>query len=680
MPDWSYHTMFRPLLFRLPAEQARRLTLNAIGTLAKCPGGPFLIQMMGHMEPPAELSSQHWGISFPAPLGLGAGLDPDTRALCALSQFGFGYVELGPVTRDPVDDFGNIERLLPDETISYLSPLANRGIKQLVKQLERCGRLSLPLACRLSFAPGSSPREAARERLEMIERLSPYCRFFTLDTRQQTWENEWDEDEWEIHLAMLAEATDVPLLLVLTPDLSQDMSEHLLLPALRAGIAGVMVAGGIAASAACDRASGSMPMDTEKERENELATGRLTGGMTKHASLQMVQWIRKKHPELVIIGSGGVIEPGDALDFYQAGADFVQLHSGLVYSGPGLPKRINEAVWQKNHSLHTGKAPIDRHSFQSNTSTGPSTQSPRRFFGWFPGLLLGSGMVAGGLLALLVALTSVVLPYDEAFLGMKASELQALNPQILPFMSHDRVSLAGTMISIGVIYCQLCRFGLRQKLHWAKQVLLVSGVIGFLSFFLYIGYGYFDILHAVLSLLLFPFFLLAVKQPANNQLAPLPAQVKNDRDWRRSLWGQFFFVIIGCGLAGAGLIISIIGITNVFVPQDLVFLCASPEVLQTYNEKLIPVIAHDRAGFGGALFSVGIAVLLISLWGFRQGESWVWWTLFLGGLPGFAAGIGIHLAVGYTDSLHLLPAYAAVLLFLTALMMTYPYFCLRKTD
>ncbi|MGZ0050041.1 hypothetical protein [Brevibacillus gelatini] len=116
-----------------------------------------------------------------------------------------------------------------------------------------------------------------------------------------------------------------------------------------------------------------------------------------------------------------------------------------------------------------------------------------------------------------------------------------------------------------------------------------------------------------------------------------------------------------------------IGITGVFVPSDLVFLCVSAEMLHAFNERLIPLIAHDRAGFGGALVSDGLAVLLISLWGFRRGEAWVWWTLLLAGIPGFAAGIGIHFAVGYVDFVHLLPAYAAVLLFLAGLMLAKPY-------
>ena len=123
-----------------------------------------------------------------------------------------------------------------------------------------------------------------------------------------------------------------------------------------------------------------------------------------------------------------------------------------------------------------------------------------------------------------------------------------------------------------------------------------------------------------------------------------------------------------------GIIISLYGVTTVFVPTDLLYLCMTPEMLESFNERLIPVIAHDRAGFGSALLSVGLLVLLLALWGFQQGNKWVWWTFFIGGLPAFIAGIYIHFAIGYTSFIHLLPAYFAIGLYIGGLVTTYRYF------
>ncbi|WP_289139061.1 dihydroorotate dehydrogenase [uncultured Brevibacillus sp.] len=648
MPDWSYQTLFRPLLFLLPAKQARSLTLSAIGMLGKIPGGSLIIEIMGHMKPPASLSRPLATLSLTSPVGLGAGLDTDLKATEALSRFGFGYIEIGPVTLQPRSDSEVVWRDPVSQAIYYSEAVANPGMDKYVERLQNMRQLDVPIGARLGFPRFANVQDTTAERTELIERLEPYCSFFTLDTFSHESHPYEDLDGWHQHLATLRGVTDHPILLVIPPDLPEQEALGLLTVAHTAGLDGLVIAGGI---------------KHQIERVHQETT-RLTGAPSFEDALQMCRIIRSKWPDAMIIGSGGIQQPADALAFLDAGANFVQLHSGLVYSGPGLPKRINEAIWQASCAQTTP---------DWMSSVLPTRTKRLLFPAWVWGILLGIGMLIGGGLAWWIAATSVMLPYDERFLGARATELELVNAQLLSFMSHDRISLAGTMLSIGVIYFQLSHHGLKHGLHWARTVIRASGAVGFASFFLFVGYGYFDYMHAILALLLFPLFLLAIREPANNQLLPLPIDLTNNRDWKNALWGQLLFVIIGCGLTGAGIIISIIGVTGVFVPSDLVFLCASAEALEAYNERLIPLIAHDRAGFGGALVSDGIAVLLISLWGFRRGASWVWWTLLLAGIPGFVSGIGIHFAVGYVDFLHLFPAYVAALLFWIGLVLARPY-------
>lgn len=138
------------------------------------------------------------------------------------------------------------------------------------------------------------------------------------------------------------------------------------------------------------------------------------------------------------------------------------------------------------------------------------------------------------------------------------------------------------------------------------------------------------------------------------------------------------FIILGFSILVGGIVISTIGVSAVFVSTDISFLCMSPEMLDSISSKLIPVIAHDRAGFGSALVSVGLLVLMLSLWGFRQGESWVWNTLAIGALPAFAAGIGTHFYIGYTNFLHLLPVYFLVVLYLVGLGLSYGFLKSKK--
>lgn len=667
MPDWSYRPVFRPILFRLPPEPARDLTLSAMGTLARLPLGPQVIDFLGHMAPPSALGRSVCGITFPGPVGLGAGLDVGAVALSALARFGFGYLEAGPVTLAPVRPAGHdrspIERCTVEGTIRYSDLPVNDGLAVLAGRLARMGPLPVPLGIRLAHRPGAGAAEAAAERRQLVEGLARFAAFFTLDTRGGA-DDSWTPAEWSEHLAVVLAALrdrspSAPLLLCLAPDLDEQTADRRSEEAVELGLGGVVVAGGIAAPPA----------------------GRLVGPPTREQSRQMVRAIHDRWGDrLAIVGSGGVHQPEDALALLEAGAALVQLHSGLVYAGPGLPKRINEAV------AYFGAADVTARVEPDASREGVEATRSRIGAGWAWAALLGVGMILGGLLAWIVAATRVVLPYDEAFVGLSRAELAAVNGRLLSFMAHDRITLAGTMVSIGTLYTGLALCGLRRGLHWAGKALLLSGVAGFASFFLFLGFGYFDPLHALVTLVLFPFFLLSLRdrpmRGRQDQGAPAVAEavgampnLRNDRRWLLGVWGQLLFVIIGAGLTIAGCTLALIGISSVFVPEDLAFLRTTAAELGAANARLVPLIAHDRAGLGGALVSNGVAVLLSALWGYRQGARWLWWTLLIAGGAGFVAALGTHAAVGYVDTWHLSPAYLAVLLYLLGLVLSRPFLC-----
>jgi dihydroorotate dehydrogenase len=369
---------------------------------------------------------------------------------------------------------------------------------------------------------------------------------------------------------------------------------------------------------------------------------------SKESSLK-VRHLRERGYSKIIITSGSVLEPQDALELLDAGADLVMLSGGYVFSGPGLTKRIKEALVSREQPL-------------------PPPQ------GWFAYWLFGLFIFLGGLLALLFSLTSILLPYDELFLGMNREDIWAYNERIMLFMAHDRMTLAGTMISGGIVYMNLAKHGVKQQLKWAKQAIDAPAILGFLGIFLFIGFGYFDWLHLIFWLVLLPFYMYGFIKTKGISGTPSSSNRRNHSIWKASLLGQFLFVVLGFSFVLGGIVISSFGVTSVFVPTDLLYLCMTPDQLQDFNSKLIPVIAHDRAGFGSALLSVGLLVLLLALWGFQQGKKWIWRTFLFGGLPAFIAGIYVHYAIGYTSFIHLLPAYFAIGLYLGGLVMTYRFF------
>ena len=344
-------------------------------------------------------------------------------------------------------------------------------------------------------------------------------------------------------------------------------------------------------------------------------------------------------PGKVLI-AGGVREPDEVRRLLEAGADAAVVDAGLVSSGPGLVKRCNEA-------LASARLPA--------TEPEPLTiEAARR--SWFWGLLLGASMFAGGVMAAIIGATGIVLPYDESLSGLTRQQLAALNPRLLAFMAHDRISLAGTMFSIGIFYMALAWDGIRRGAHWAQVTLIVSATAGFISFFFFLGFGYFDPFHAFVTALLTQFTVMCLVLPPSPR-APLLPEWRESARWRRGQWGQLIFILIGLGLTGAGLVISYIGCTTVFVETDLHFMRTSASELSELHHHLVPLVAHDRATLGGMLIANGVVVWLSAQWGFRAGARWLWLALAAGGNIAFASTIAVHFAVGYSAFLHLVPAF-----------------------
>jgi len=141
--------------------------------------------------------------------------------------------------------------------------------------------------------------------------------------------------------------------------------------------------------------------------------------------------------------------------------------------------------------------------------------------------------------------------------------------------------------------------------------------------------------------------------------------------WRsRQGLGRAILLATAIGMTVGGLTIMVVGMTCVFVPQDLAFMGLSADELHALNPRLIPLIAHDRAGFGGGVCCCGI-ILGGCVWCGTPARS-LWLVLCLAGVIGFTAAIGVHPAVGYNDIVHLAPAVAGAVFFLLGLGLSFP--------
>src|SRR5690606_17843844 len=180
MPDWSYRTVFQPLLFRLPFETARGLALGSMGRLARLPGGRTVIELMGHMAPDERLRTELAGRMLSSPLMLGGSVDPHLAALPAFAQFGFGLLEVGPVGIDTTLRAGSCTI---DPATESLRVRSDAGALEVGAASTRVRSAELPReSVVVRFAePATDSAEAAVEQFRRIAvELAPLAGTFAL--------------------------------------------------------------------------------------------------------------------------------------------------------------------------------------------------------------------------------------------------------------------------------------------------------------------------------------------------------------------------------------------------------------------------------------------------------------------------------------------------------------------
>lgn len=285
----------------------------------------------------------------------------------------------------------------------------------------------------------------------------------------------------------------------------------------------------------------------------------------------------------------------------------------------------------------------------------------------------GALIFAGGFVVFL-ALTRELLPHDVHYLGMTAGELCRAECRILDFMVHDRASFGGSLMGVGILYLWLATFPLAEGERWAWWTLAASGAMGFLTFLSYLGYGYLDTWHGIGTLLLLPVFiwgLVRTKPFARISRPGWQEQLADLQQWRDPLqFGRLVLLVGALGTLAGGTAILSIGVSHVFVPQDLHFIGLSAEQVADISPRLVPLIAHDRAGFGGAVATMGLTTSLALLFA-RPSRSLLEAIALAGGIS-LLSTFAIHFAVGYDDLLHLIPPIAAAISLLAGEISAYP--------
>lgn len=339
-----YKKIIRPILFRFQPETIHAFTFGFLKLLSFIPVMPIILKAVFQSKN-KKLKKTVFGIEFPNPVGLAAGLDKDAELFDMLGYLGFGFVEIGTLT--PKAQAGNPKprafRLKKDQALINRMGFNNNGLAVAVEKLKR-KKSNIILGGNIGKNKTTPNKEAIADYEKGFESLFPYVDYFAVNISSPNTPNLralQEKEPLENLLNRLQELNDKkekrkPILLKIAPDLSFDQLDDII-----EIIIGTKTDGIIATNTTIERDGLSYP---EKEIE-KIGTGGLSGKPLTDRSTEIIKYIVKKSGNAFpVIGVGGIMKADDALEKIKAGASLVQLYTGFIYEGPRLIKEINKVL------------------------------------------------------------------------------------------------------------------------------------------------------------------------------------------------------------------------------------------------------------------------------------------------------------------------------------------------
>jgi dihydroorotate dehydrogenase len=339
-----YRILFRFLLMRLDAETVHTRTARAMQLLGAVPGGRALLRRLAGAPDPV-LQTHAFGLTFPSPLGVAAGLDKDLTWYRELGALGFGYVEVGTVTAvaQPGNPRPRITRLPADRGLVNAMGFPNHGAAAAAERLRRdrsrAGGGAGPLVAVNIGRSKLADADPDADYRASVRALAPLADLLVLNVSSPNTPGLRDLQATDV-LARLVDAVRgelaelaiaPPLLVKIAPDLSDAEIDGVAALALELGLDGLVCTN---TTISRDGLRSPAPL-TERP-------GGVSGAPLKRRSLQVLRRARAAtRGRLVLVSVGGIENADDALARIRAGATLVQAYTGLIYGGPGWPAQVN---------------------------------------------------------------------------------------------------------------------------------------------------------------------------------------------------------------------------------------------------------------------------------------------------------------------------------------------------
>ncbi len=339
-----YQNFIRPLLFKFDPEKVHHFTFSMLQLGFKLPGVAAMVRKKFCIAD-KSLEREVFGIKFKSPVGLAAGFDKNAVLYNELSNFGFGFIEIGTVT--PKAQEGNpkkrLFRLIDDQGIINRMGFNNEGVEAAIVQLKK-NKGNLVIGGNIGKNTQTNPKDYTQDYLTCFNALHPYVDYFVLNVSCPNVSSHAKLGDKDYLLELISAVQEAnkkfaqqkPIVLKIAPDLNDQQLDEVIEIVAQTKLDGV-----IASNTSVSRTG----LKTSDERLNEIGNGGLSGKPIRDKSTRVIKYLSdKSNRSFPIIGVGGIHSAEDALEKIDAGATLVQVYTGFIYSGPKLVKDINTAL------------------------------------------------------------------------------------------------------------------------------------------------------------------------------------------------------------------------------------------------------------------------------------------------------------------------------------------------
>lgn len=327
----------------MSAEKAHHFTTGALKSAFKVPLiKPAFRSIYGFEHP--KLERTLFGLTFKNPIGLAAGFDKNAEHIHEFGAMGFGFIEIGTVT--PLAQPGNpkprLFRLPEDEALINRMGFNNEGMAAAIKNLQKRPK-DLIVGGNIGKNKITPNEEATSDYLKCFDSLYPHVDYFVVNVSSPNTPGLRELQEKEPLQALLVQlqeanakkAVKKPILLKIAPDLTDSQLDDIIEIATNIDLDGL-----IATNTTVDRDGLKAP----NEELEKIGAGGLSGAPVFKRSTEIIEYLRSRNNKIPIIAVGGILSGEDAVAKLKAGANLVQVYTGLVYKGPGLLKEIKKAI------------------------------------------------------------------------------------------------------------------------------------------------------------------------------------------------------------------------------------------------------------------------------------------------------------------------------------------------